>query len=282
VADWSPYTGSLVWPWKRLEARRQNRLAEFVRPRLDPDEQIIAILSRVYERMTSWGGFGVLAVVVTSQRLFVIRPANMILLRSTKIVVTYSRDSVNAKWNHDARSVSSQGGTHWFGKLSLTGSLGATELWVTRLSSPVSTTRTLTTRSTSCAGSIELSTPARRSCDRRYALPHSASGAQGGFGPGRDFGAAQPRTWSRLPDALARAARSDLHVWADPTGLNQRSPPRARRSSRFLGRGTEAFDRVRTSDEPRDRSRARRAKKTVLTSRFAVGAEGLEPPSSAL
>jgi hypothetical protein len=122
-----------MWPWKRSEARRQNRLAEFVRPHVDPDEHIIAILSRVYERVTSWGWSGVVALVVTRQRLFVVRPANMILLRSTKILVTYPRDGVTAEWTPDARIASAgQWGTYRFGKLRLADSLGAKELWVGR------------------------------------------------------------------------------------------------------------------------------------------------------
>jgi hypothetical protein len=57
--------------------------------------------------------------------------------------------------------------------------------------------------------------------------------SKAGSATGRAFCAAQPRTWNRLPDALARAARSDLHVWRTPAGSNLRSPPPARRISRF-------------------------------------------------
>jgi hypothetical protein len=120
-----------MWPLKSFEARRQNRLAEFVRPHLDPNEHIIAILSRVFERLTSSVWRGVVAVVVTSQRLFVVR--NMILLGPTKILVAYPRGGVTVEWNPDAGSLSTQyGGTYWFGKLCLAGSLGAKELWVGR------------------------------------------------------------------------------------------------------------------------------------------------------
>ncbi len=119
-----------MWPLKSFEARRQNRLAEFVRPKLDPNEYIIAILSVVCERLTSSVWRGVVAVVVTSQRLFVVR--NMILLRPTKILAAYPRGGVTVEWNPDAGSVSSQYGTYWFGRLRLAGSLGAKELWVGR------------------------------------------------------------------------------------------------------------------------------------------------------
>jgi hypothetical protein len=130
VADWSPYTGSLIWPLKSFEARRQNRLAEFVRPHLDPNEHIIEILSRVFERLTTSAWRGVVAVVVTSQRLFVVR--NMVLLRRMKILVTYPRGGVTVEWNPDAGSLSTQYRTFWFGRLRLAGSVGPQELWVGR------------------------------------------------------------------------------------------------------------------------------------------------------
>jgi hypothetical protein len=116
---------------------------------------------------------------------------------------------------------------------------------------------------------------------RRYALPHSASGPQSGSVTGRDLDAAQSRTWSRLPDALARAARSDLHVWADPG-------PRRATSASGEAELTLLLDAARKSRSRADlrrtsrRPRPRRPRKTAVDQPIRVGAEGLEPPSSAL
>jgi hypothetical protein len=46
--------------------------------------------------------------------------------------------------------------------------------------------------------------------------------------------------------------------------------------------GHEDLDRVRTSDEPRDHPGPRRGKETSADQQVRVGAEGLEPPTSAL
>jgi hypothetical protein len=129
MADWSPYTHGLSWPQSHLEARRQKRLADFVRPHLQTDEEIVAILSGLYPWPTSWGRFAAVALAVTSHRLILIRQRNMILLRSTKILGTYPRDGLKVEWNRDARVISSLYREYTYGRLSVIGSFSEKEWW---------------------------------------------------------------------------------------------------------------------------------------------------------
>jgi hypothetical protein len=117
--------------WKRLEARNQNRLANFVRPQLQPDEQIVAILSRLFERLSQGGPSGPMAAVVTNQRLIVIRLGTM-TERPKKILVAHSRDGLKVEWIRYAHAETGPyfRGGGWMGKLSVAGSAGSNELWV--------------------------------------------------------------------------------------------------------------------------------------------------------
>jgi hypothetical protein len=132
MADWSPDTYGLPWPQNRLEARSQERLAALVRPHLHSDEAIVAILSGLCQLPTWLARFAPEALAVTSQRLFVIRQGNKILLRSMKILGTSPRDSLEVEWDRFARVVSGglYGGNVIYGKLSVVGSFGAKEWWV--------------------------------------------------------------------------------------------------------------------------------------------------------
>jgi len=130
MADWSPYTDGLTWPQNRLEERSQKRRADFVRPHLHSDEQIVAILSGLYRWPIRLARFAAVALVVTTQRLFVIRQGNMMLLRLTKILGTYPRDGLKVEWDRYARGVSTPYDHYSYGKLSIIGSFGAKEWWV--------------------------------------------------------------------------------------------------------------------------------------------------------
>src|SRR5262245_4266787 len=79
------------WGSRRLEARRQRRLANFVRCELQPDEHIVAILSRSSEFPSR--ARGTVALVVTNHRLFEIRVGAM-TARPKAILATYDRTGV--------------------------------------------------------------------------------------------------------------------------------------------------------------------------------------------
>jgi hypothetical protein len=131
MADWSPDTRNLVGFWKRLEARRQNRLADFVRPHHQPDERIVAIHPMLFERFTGGGTAGFVAVVVTNQRLIVIRRGTM-TGRPKKILVAYPLDGLKVEWNRNARTIPGpyfRRIDEWAGKLNVTGPFGSKELW---------------------------------------------------------------------------------------------------------------------------------------------------------
>jgi hypothetical protein len=128
VTDWSPDPNDPLGPWKRLEARRQNRIATFIRPLLQPDEQIVAILSVLFQRLSSGGASKPVAVVVTNQRLVVIRVGGM----RKKVLVSYPRDGLKVEWSRNAAPIPGpyfRRAEEWAGKLTVSGSFSSTELW---------------------------------------------------------------------------------------------------------------------------------------------------------
>jgi hypothetical protein len=129
MAKWMTDTTGLGVLAKRREARRQNRLANFVRPHVQSDEQIVAILSRLFERLSGADARGLVAVVVTNQRLIVIRLGAM-TERPKKMLVTHPRDGLKVDWKPNARyTPAADLKAGCWGKLSVTSSLGSNELW---------------------------------------------------------------------------------------------------------------------------------------------------------
>jgi hypothetical protein len=137
---------------------------------------------------------------------------------------------------------------------------------------------------------------------RRYALPHSALGARGAVAHGPrpsapSLGGSVSGT-SQAPDVAANVkmrhglgAGSPTHLrigrlltctLSGRYGLEPATSAPARRSSRLPRTRHEDLDRERTSDEPRHRSRSRSATENDSDQPIRVGAEGLEPPASAL
>jgi hypothetical protein len=109
MAEWSPDSPNLAKWIGKAEARRQNRLADFMRPHLGPDEHVVAIFSRLVERLSRWGASGVVAVLVTNQRVFVIGVGS-VTSRPKKILATYSRDGLKVESNRTARKIPVQYG----------------------------------------------------------------------------------------------------------------------------------------------------------------------------
>jgi len=117
--EWSPDPRNFSKLRKRGEVRRQNRIADFVRPQLQPGEQIVAILSRLYGRLERYEGTvgtDPLAVAITTQRLIVLglRDPGWSRQRPKKILETYPRDSLTVEWDRYPRY---QQGESRFGEL---------------------------------------------------------------------------------------------------------------------------------------------------------------------
>jgi hypothetical protein len=125
MAEWTPNTYGLVGRLKNSEARRQNRLANFMHPRIQSDEQIVAMLSVLEERPKYWTNQ--VAVVVTNQRLVVIRLG--LSGRPKKILVTYPSDALKMEVRRGAKRIRDQYGGYSLGRVSINGSFGATEFW---------------------------------------------------------------------------------------------------------------------------------------------------------
>jgi hypothetical protein len=120
MAEWWANRPELAKWMRKAEVRRQNKLADFVRADLGRDEHISAIFPGLAERVSGWGESRLVAVVVTNQRLVVIRLGQM-LVRPTKILATYSHDGLKAEFDRTARRFPAQWGQVWYGKLTLTG-----------------------------------------------------------------------------------------------------------------------------------------------------------------
>ena len=119
--------------------------------------------------------------------------------------------------------------------------------------------------------------------NRRYALPHSASGRQGGFGNWPRFRRCSATDSEPAPPTRSRDPRAlTCTFWVDAAGSNLRSPPVQGGAHAPLERTTKISiaygpqTNLATELDPEE------PRKRLLTSRFAVGAEGLEPPASAL
>jgi hypothetical protein len=112
------------WGSRRLEARCQRRLANFVRCKLQPDEQIVAILSRSSEFPSR--ARGTVALVLTSHRLFELRVGAM-TARPRAILATYARTDVTVEWVPDPTPSGQY--TIPSGKLSVTGPFGTRNWW---------------------------------------------------------------------------------------------------------------------------------------------------------
>ena len=133
MAKWMTDTTALGVLAKRKEARRQSRLASFVRPHLQPDEQIVTILSTSSERLSGardTNVSGPVALVLTNQRLLVVRPG-AVTGRPKKILGTHSRDGLKVDWKPNARCTPpSDYKAGCWGRLRVSSSFGSNELWV--------------------------------------------------------------------------------------------------------------------------------------------------------
>ena len=128
MAEWSPDARLVKWI-RKAEARRQSRLVGFLRPHLQPDERIVTVFSQLTERLSGWRA-GLVALVVTNQRLLVIRLGGM-SSRPKEILVTLPSDGLTFESNPNERKVrGAQYGWVWYGKLTVTGFFGAKEFWV--------------------------------------------------------------------------------------------------------------------------------------------------------
>jgi hypothetical protein len=129
MTEWSPDAPHLAKWIGKAETRRQNRVADFVQPHLEPDEHLVAVFSSVIETLPRKKE-RVVALVVTNHRLFVIRIGGL-RSRPKNILMTYAHEGVNADSNRTARKVPMPyGSPMWEGKLSVTGSFGTKEFWV--------------------------------------------------------------------------------------------------------------------------------------------------------
>jgi hypothetical protein len=97
----------------RSEARCQRRLVNFVRPQLQSDEDIVAILSR--------SSPGNVALVVTNHRLFEIGVGPW-LSRPKEILATYPSAGVTVEWVPDTTRQTEYNSPA--GRLSVTGPFG--------------------------------------------------------------------------------------------------------------------------------------------------------------
>jgi hypothetical protein len=146
LAEWSPGTGNVAWTGiKRLKVARQKKLADAVGPQLQADERILAILSTLFERVYKRrGASGVVAIVVTNSRLFVIRRRRM-TGRVKEIDASYARADLKVDWTRNAFYLAGQPDT-WCGRLTFTGPFRSRDLWAVgykRQSLTEATARTL-------------------------------------------------------------------------------------------------------------------------------------------
>jgi hypothetical protein len=130
MAELSPDTRNQVWFVRDVEARRQRRLANLVRSELQIDEEIIAILTSLFDDVSGWiPGWTRLAVVATRSQLFVIRLRRM-TGRPRSVVGVYPRTSLHVEWTRNVAAMPGKYDTRWFGRLKITNSFGAKEFLV--------------------------------------------------------------------------------------------------------------------------------------------------------
>jgi hypothetical protein len=115
----------LSWTSRVAEARRRKRLARFVSAQLQPNEQIVAILSLAFQQKTYETVSEPAAVVVTDYRVFVIRLSGWDW-RPNEILEKHPADGVEPNCTYDAfRTSQGQAG----GRLSLAGPFGLRIFW---------------------------------------------------------------------------------------------------------------------------------------------------------
>src|SRR5262249_11550234 len=109
---------------------RTRELFDYVRPHLESDEKLVAVLVRSYRSVSHLLALGSRAIVATNRRLFAIQ-LQRITRRPKTILDVYARDSITIKWTPNAfTSGSEYWGRQFWDLLTVTGSFGTNEFWV--------------------------------------------------------------------------------------------------------------------------------------------------------